>query len=208
MLLPLGALAKVSQQLSSNQGESSGAGEGAAGGSLNTQDTRDGVSQGGGGRIDIPGRVEELPAEEVGPTGRQQGGGDGDGSGGAADGTPREFVDRGKCLLRDLEQYVSSRRSDAVDPPSEHTVLTVEVLIQGATCRADGTISAGVFEPGTALENRHGSRAVPIQPRCKSGGGGTKSHGLPRGSPHVLHHSGTGRWWSEPARQNGRGHPT
>ena len=70
MLLPLGALAKVSQQLSSNQEESSGAGEGAAGRSLNAQDTRDGVSQGGGGRIDIPGRVEELPAEEVDPTGR------------------------------------------------------------------------------------------------------------------------------------------
>ena len=81
---------------SSNQEESSAAGEGAAGGGLNAQDTRDGVSQGGGGRIDIPGRVEELPAEEVGPTVRQQGGGDG--SGGAADGTPSESVDRGKMV--------------------------------------------------------------------------------------------------------------
>ena len=51
---------------------------------------------------------------------------------------------------------MSSRRSDDVDPPSEHAVLTVEMLIQGAACRADGTILAG----------------------------GTKSHGLPRALHH------------------------
>ena len=71
---------------------------------MNAQDTRDGVSQGEAGRIDIPGRVEELPAEEVGPTVRQQGGGDG--SGGAANDTPSEPVDCGKMLASELEQCV------------------------------------------------------------------------------------------------------
>ena len=71
----------------------------------------------------------------------------------------------------ELEQCVSSRRSDAVDPPSEHAVLAVEVLTQGEACRGDGTILAGVFKSGIALENRHGSRAVATQLRCRSRGG-------------------------------------
>ena len=75
---------------------------------MNAQDTRDGVSQGGAGRIDISSRVEELPAEEAGPTIRQQG--DGDGSGSPADDTPSEPVDRGKMLASELEQCVKERR--------------------------------------------------------------------------------------------------
>ena len=76
-----------------------------------------------------------------------------------------------KCLLRSWSSACLSRRSDTVDPPSEHAVFTVEVLTQGAACRGDGTILAGMFEPGIALQNGHGSRAVVIQPRCRRGGG-------------------------------------
>ena len=93
---------------------------------------------------------------------------------------------------------MSSRRSDVVDPPSEHAVLMVEVLTQGEACRGDGIILAGVFKPGIALENRHGSRTVATQPRCRSGGGHEVARVTARTPPQrqreLVELSGTAGW--------------
>ena len=81
---------------------------------------------------------------------------------------------------------MSSRRSDAVDPPSKHAVLTVEMLTQGEACRRDGTMArcrseggvrnrAGSRAHSTAVAGvgeafRHGRMAVVTQPCCSAGG--------------------------------------
>ena len=118
-----------------------------------------------------------------------------------------------KCLLRSWSSACLSRRSDTVDPPSEHAVFTVEVLTQGAACRGDGTILAGMFEPGIALQNGHGSRAVVIQPRCRRGGGGgydiarVTARTPPQRQRELVELLGTAGWpWSlSPAEVRGGG---